>query len=163
MRKWGPCRFAALPRLSAPPPHGGDDPCRLSTFYPHCGLVIHNQSTFHPHIISRTRYALRHARWHGPCETNGGMDLSFPVLVVTLRHVGGSKGVVGCWMDYCRCCIGAGLAFHGLRMVGWPCGPPSVDRALVGLWWLLGVFGSGVLMPVCACSSWPRKNVCETC
>lgn len=125
-----------------------------------CGLVVHILSTSHPHSLLRARYGLHNAGWRGPCETKGEMDLSFPVLVVTLCHVGGSKGVVGCWMDCCRRCIGVAPAFHGLRMVGWPCGPLSVDWALVGLWWLLGVFGSGVLLPVCACGSWPRKNVC---
>lgn len=150
LRNWGPCRLAALPRLSHCHRRGRTIHAGCPHSIHNCGLVIHILSTIHPQYLSRTRHALRHARWHGPCETKGGMDLSFPVLVVTLCHVGGSKGVVGCWMDCCRCCIGAGLAFHGLWMAGWPCGPPSVDRALVGLWWLLGVFGSVVLMPVCA-------------
>ena len=48
LRKWGPCRFAALPRLSEPPPQGAHDPCRLSTLYPHS---IHILSTFYPHSI----------------------------------------------------------------------------------------------------------------
>lgn len=88
-----------------------------------------------------------------PCATQGGTGLA--------RQREGWISPSLCLLSYCVMLVGSNgdvwrldvvvggvvwvlrLPVHGLRMVGWPCGPLSVDRALVGLWWLLGVLALG--------------------
>ena len=157
LRKWGPCRFAALPRLSAPPPQGAHEPCRLSTFYPQlwisCPHSIHIPSTF----------LIACAVWTAQCG---------------LARVSRDKGRDGSSLP-CACCqfVSCWWEARGLMSVvlvvvgdcgvlpapsmasGWWCGSGSRPVLIVvsgRLWWLVGA-----LCSACCCLCAPAYHGLE--